>query len=137
MSERTLRRLDRIVREAPPDLVDALRAGTVRLNQPDRRLAARRAGQVPTGPVHARETGNGRAGGESTEAPIPGERSSLDDRRRAPDRPDGGSPRRPPVAARGFARTARRPPLLRQPLGGRPAEAVASPSDDGSSAPVR
>ena len=56
MSARAVRRLDRIVREAPPDLLDAVRTGTLSAKAADRRLAGSGAGQVPSGPVRARET---------------------------------------------------------------------------------
>ena len=51
-----MRRLDRIVREAPPDLLDAVRTGMLIAKAADRRLAESGAGQVPSGPVRARET---------------------------------------------------------------------------------
>ena len=40
MSERAMRRLDRIAREAPPDVLDAVRAGTLSVKAADCRLAA-------------------------------------------------------------------------------------------------
>ena len=67
MSERAVRRLDRIAREAPPDVLDAVRAGTLSPKAADRRLARRRASHVPTGPVRARETGDGRVQGACEE----------------------------------------------------------------------
>ena len=94
MSERAVRQLDRLVREAPPDLVDAVRAGAVSLKQADRWLAARRASQVPTGTVRARETGDGRADEESIGIPTAAARSPQDDAAIEPVQPhsNGGSP---------------------------------------------
>ena len=61
MSARAVRRLDRIVREAPADLLNAVRTGTLSAKVADRRLAPSGAAHVPTGPVRARDT---RAGGD-------------------------------------------------------------------------
>jgi hypothetical protein len=55
VSERPVRHLDRVVKEAHPDLVDAVPAGTMSLKRADRCLAVRRASQIPTGTVRARE----------------------------------------------------------------------------------
>jgi hypothetical protein len=49
MSERAIRRLDRIAREAP-DLLDAVRAGAVRLTQANRRLVQRKAARSRPAP---------------------------------------------------------------------------------------
>jgi hypothetical protein len=75
MSERAIRQLDRIVREGPPDLVDAVRAGAVSVKQADRRLAQRKDRQVPTGTVRARETRRGGDGGPGTTNPAAADRS--------------------------------------------------------------
>jgi ParB/Sulfiredoxin domain len=61
MSARAVRRLDRIAREAPADLLNAVRTGTLSPKAADRRLAPSEAAHVPTGPVRAREM---RAGGD-------------------------------------------------------------------------
>ena len=74
MSARAVRRLDRIVREAPPDLLDAVRTGTLSAKAADRRLAGSGAGQVPSGPVRARETradGDGEPGKDEPVAADP------------------------------------------------------------------
>jgi hypothetical protein len=75
MSERAVRRLDRIAREAPPDVVDAVRAGTLSVKAADRRLELPRASQVPTGPVRARETPAGGDGGPGSMDPVAADRS--------------------------------------------------------------
>ena len=70
MSARAVRRLDRIVREAPPDLLDAVRTGTLSPKAADRRLAESGAGQVPSGPVRARETRPGGDGEPGKDEPV-------------------------------------------------------------------
>jgi hypothetical protein len=77
MSERAVRRLDRIAREAPPDVVDAVRAGTLSVKAADRRLELPRASQVPTGPVRARETCTGGEGGPGTMDRVAAGRSRV------------------------------------------------------------
>jgi hypothetical protein len=69
MGERAVRRLDRILREGPPDLVEAVRASTVSLKEADRRLAEWKASQGPTGPVRARDTQPGGDGGSGPTTP--------------------------------------------------------------------
>src|SRR5206468_10049682 len=56
LSERVVRQLDRIVREAPPEVVEAVRAGALSAKAAERRLGPERRRQVPTGTVRARET---------------------------------------------------------------------------------
>jgi hypothetical protein len=63
MSERAIRQMDRILREGAPDLVEAVRAGAVTVKEADRRLTRRKASDVPTGTVRARETPPGGDGG--------------------------------------------------------------------------
>ena len=70
MSERAVRRLDRIVREAPPDVLDAVRTGTLSAKAADRRLARSGASQVPSGPVRARETRTGGDGEPGKDEPV-------------------------------------------------------------------
>jgi hypothetical protein len=70
MSERAVRRLDRIAREAPPDVLDAVRAGTLSVKAADRRLGRPGAGHVPTGPVRAREAQPASDGGPGTTTPV-------------------------------------------------------------------
>jgi ParB-like chromosome segregation protein Spo0J len=55
LSERTVRQLDRIVREAPPDVVAAVRDGTLSAKAAERRLGPAAESQLPTGTVRARE----------------------------------------------------------------------------------
>ena len=57
-------------RDAPPDGLDAVRAGTLSVKAADRRLARPRTGQVPTGPARARGTQAGGDGGPSTTNPV-------------------------------------------------------------------
>ena len=111
MSERAVRRLDRIVKAAPPDVVDAVRAGTVSLKHAERRLVERPAGQVPTGPVRARDIGDGRVGGEHTGMPRAGDRPSRHDRVLEPVEPPAhaGSPTTPVEGSAARARVARGP----------------------------
>jgi hypothetical protein len=75
MSERAVRRLDRIARESPPDVVDAVRAGTLSVKAADRRLELPRASQVPTGPVRAREIRTDGDEGLGTMDPVDADRS--------------------------------------------------------------
>jgi hypothetical protein len=96
MSERAVRQLDRVLRDGPPDLVDAVRAGRVSLKQADRQLAERRARPGPTGTVRARDTWSGRARGEYAETSMAGGRSSRDDRVLEP-RTHAGPPAAPAV----------------------------------------
>jgi ParB-like chromosome segregation protein Spo0J len=56
LSERTVRQLDLIVREAPPDAVAAVRDGTLSAKAAERRLGHAAESQLPTGTVRARET---------------------------------------------------------------------------------
>lgn len=70
MSERAVRRLDRIARDAPPDVLDAVRAGTLSVKAADRRLARPGLGHVPTGPVRARVAQPASDGGPGTTNPV-------------------------------------------------------------------
>lgn len=56
LSERTVRQLDRIVRESPPDVVAAVRTGTLSAKAAEWRLGHGVGSQLPTGTVRARET---------------------------------------------------------------------------------
>ena len=91
MSARAVRRLDRIVREAPPDLLDAVRTGTLSAKAADRRLAGSGAGQVPSGPVRARETRAGGDGEPGKDEPVAADPHSRD-RIGAPIRHAAGQP---------------------------------------------
>jgi ParB-like chromosome segregation protein Spo0J len=86
LSERAVRQLDRIVRKAPPEIVDAVRAGTLSAQTAERRLGHGGRNRIPTGTVRARE---------SPVDPRPGETGI--DGRASPTAAQGidGAPRRP------------------------------------------
>ncbi len=91
MSARAVRRLDRIVRDAPADLLDAVRTGTLSAKVADRRLARVRSRSRPDRP-RARSGNAGRRGRRAWQGRARGCGSDSGDRIGAPIRHAAGQP---------------------------------------------